>query len=208
VLAVNTTVVVVVDGEADADLDGFRAANVRVLHPEPGAPVLDRAVEAWGEVRRTSTRYVVHDADPLAWVAGAWTRRFDGQGPIGELEVAIAETLARWRAGSIDLPDYYLLVEPEDLDVARRHWFIGVLGAASPARVIPARNTGVLVDRLGELPPGRWWPPLDRLVGDLERTLPEQAGLIGAQAGLIGAQAGSGPDGSGSDGSGPDVGLL
>jgi hypothetical protein len=36
--------------------------------------------------------YLVHDADPLALVADAWVRRYDQQGPAGELEVAVRDT--------------------------------------------------------------------------------------------------------------------
>jgi hypothetical protein len=34
-------------------------------------------------------------------------------GPTGELEVAVAETLQRWRARAIELPDYDLVLNPE-----------------------------------------------------------------------------------------------
>ena len=80
------------------------------------------------------TPYLVHDADPLAAVADAWVRYYDEQGPIGELEVAVAETLARWRVGSIELPDYYLVLDAESWGATRRHWYLGVLHGAAPAR--------------------------------------------------------------------------
>ena len=54
----------------------------------------------------------MHDADPLAAAADAWVRRFTAQGPVGELEVVVTDTLVRWHAGSSELPDYYLLLDP------------------------------------------------------------------------------------------------
>ena len=86
---------------------------------------------------RAHSPYLVHDADPLAAVGDAWVRRYDEQGPIGELEVAVAETLARWRVGSIELPDYYLVLDAEAWGATRRHWYLGVLHGAAPARVVP-----------------------------------------------------------------------
>ncbi|MGD9796598.1 MAG: hypothetical protein AB7H43_03765 [Acidimicrobiia bacterium] len=178
-LSLNTTVVAVIAPGEAAPLDGLRAGNVRVVRADPDAPPLDRALAAWREASGTSAPYVVHDADPLAWVAEAWIRRFDGAGAAGELEVAVSETLARWRARSLDLPDYYLLVDPEGLGVTRRHWYLGVLGAAAAARVVPARPAVGLLDQLGALPPGPWWPDLDRLVADLDRVVPDQVGRLG-----------------------------
>lgn len=179
-LAVNTTVVAVVGPGDGVALDRVRAANVRVVQPDADAPALERAVKAWDEARRTSQPYAVHDADPLAWVAGAWTRLFDGEGAAGELEVATAETLARWRARSLDLPDYYLVVDPESLPATRRHWFMGVLAGAAPARVVPAPPDTAIVDCLDSLPSGPWWPSLDRIVARLDHVVPDQAGAIKA----------------------------
>jgi hypothetical protein len=60
----------------------------------------------------------------LALVADAWVRRFDEQGPAGELEVAVRDTLVRWRARTIELPDYIVL-DPGSWGVTRRHWYLG-----------------------------------------------------------------------------------
>ena len=139
-LRVNTTVVAAVaptTGDA-SPLDHVRAANVRVLRPDTDVAALDRAVVAWEQARRTSAPYLLHDADPLAWVADAWARRFQEEGSAGDLEVAVTETLARWRARSLDLPDYYLLADPEGLSPIIRHWFLGLLGSAAPSRVVTA----------------------------------------------------------------------
>src|SRR5215218_9793615 len=155
-----STVVAVVGVRARAALESLRGrANVRVVVADDEAPVLERAGAAWRLAAGTSVPYLVHDADPLAAVADAWVRRFDESGAPGELEVAVADTVARWRARSVGLPDYYVVVDPEELPATRRHWYLGVLHGAAPARVVPASGPGsALADELGRLPTGRWWP--------------------------------------------------
>jgi hypothetical protein len=161
------------------------AANVRVAQPEPDRPVLDRAIEAWDLATRSAVPYFVHDADPLAWVEGAWARRFDTGTPPGELEMAVTETVRRWRARSLELPDYYLLVEPESWDRTRRHWYLGVLVGAAPRRVTTV-DPVELVTTLPQLPPGPWWPELDQLLAGIEDVVPDQAGGRGEGAALTG----------------------
>ena len=177
-LSVSTTVVAVVAVPAGdgGPLDQVRATNVRVLRPATGAAPLERAMTAYDEARHTSTPYLLHDADPLAWVAEAWARRFEERGAAGDLEVAVAETLARWRARSVDLPDYYLVVDPEGFSPVLRHWFLGVLASAAPTRVVTGRPGTPVVDHLADLRPGPWWPDLDRVLDGIDRVLPEQAG--------------------------------
>ena len=181
-LAVQTTVVAVVAGDERAEpLARVRAANVRVVPGEERGPAVERATRACEQVRRTNLPYLLHDADPLAGVVDAWARFFDGEGAVGELEVAVSETLARWRARSLDLPDYYLVVDPEALPATRRHWFLGVLASAAPSRVVTGRPSEPLVDRLADLRPGPWWPDLDRLLAGIDRVVPDRAGLPRAQ---------------------------
>jgi hypothetical protein len=152
-----------------------RAANVTWLVPEPDDGPLDRAVTAWADAARSHSPYFVHDADPLAAVADAWVRRYDEAGPHGELEVAVAETLARWRPGSIELPDYYLALDAETWGATRRHWFLGVLHAAAPGRVVPTLATDADA-ALGHLASARWWPDLDELLAGIDRVVPDRAG--------------------------------
>ena len=40
-----------------------------------------------------------------------------------------------------------------------------------------------VVDHLADLRPGSWWPDLDRILVDLDRVLPEQAGQVATTAG-------------------------
>jgi hypothetical protein len=178
VLAVNTTVVALVASPDLAPLRNLHAANVRVVETDHDLAPLDRAGVVWDQAQRTKSPYLVHDADPLAWVADAWTQRFAGHGPIGDLEIAVAETLSRWRRRALDWPDYYLVVDPEGLSPTRRHWFFGVLGSVAPNRVVSVRPTGPTLDQLGLLHPGRWWPDLDRVLADVDRFVPDQTNKL------------------------------
>jgi hypothetical protein len=173
---ISTTVIGLVGEQARARAKGLEgAANIRVELPEPAASPLERAAAAWQAATSAQAPYLVHDADPLALVADAWTRRFDGQGPVGELEVAIGDILARWRARTIELPDYYLVLDAESLGATRRHWYLGVLHRAAPSRVVPADATAdKLRATIGNLASGRWWPDLDRLLADVDRVVPDQ----------------------------------
>jgi hypothetical protein len=89
--------------------------------------------------------------------------------------VAVGETLGRWRARAIELPDYYLVLDPASWGATRRHWYLGLLHRAAPVRVIPVEGA---VDQLpatiGNLASGRWWPELDRLLGEVDRVVPDQ----------------------------------
>jgi hypothetical protein len=173
-----TTVVALVGASARACLDALaRAANVATARPDAAAPPLERAVAAWEAATRTHTPYLLHDADPLETVADAWMRRFDAErpGPAGELEVSIAETLRRWRARAIELPDYYLVLDPETLEETRRHFYLGVLHRAAPNRVVPVVGTPEQVGaQLGGLRSGRWWPEVDRLLDGIDRVVPDR----------------------------------
>jgi hypothetical protein len=173
---ISTTVVALVGEPARACLEGLeRAANVRAVPTDPEAAPLERATAAWQVAAGSHRPYLVHDADPLAAVADAWVRRFDEQAPAGELEVAVAETLRRWRAGTVELPDYYLVLDADAWQATRRHWYLGVLHRAAPSRVLPAPGTAAAVrERLAVLAAGRWWPDMDRLLDGIDRLVPDR----------------------------------
>jgi hypothetical protein len=175
---ISTTVVALVGEPARACLDALaRAANVATARPDAAAPPLERAVAAWQAATRTHTPYLLHDADPLEAVADAWGRRFDVErpGPAGELEVSVAETLRRWRARAIELPDYYLVLDSETLEETRRHFYLGVLHRAAPHRVVPVAGTPEQVGaQLGGLRSGRWWPEVDRLLDGIDQVVPDR----------------------------------
>jgi hypothetical protein len=89
--------------------------------------------------------------------------------------VAVSETLARWRADTIDLPDYYLVLDSDSWDATRRHWYLGVLHRSAPSRVVPSSGEPAAVEaRLAQLSSGRWWPPLDQLLDGVDRLVPDQ----------------------------------
>jgi hypothetical protein len=154
-----------------------RASTTVVVLVGPGTGSVLPVLEGASNVRVLPFDDV--DASPLdrAVVADAWTRYFNGTGPIGELEVAVSETLARARTGALELPDYYVVVAPEQLDATRRHFWLGLLHRDASARVVPVDPdpTSVLA-ALGTLAPGRWWSPLDDLLGDIEHEVPDQIG--------------------------------
>ena len=173
----STTVIGLVGDQARACAQALqRAPNIRVELPDPGAPPLERAATAWEAATGAHLPYLVHDADPLAAVADAWVRRYDEQGPAGELEVAVADTLARWRARTIELPDYYLVLDPESWAPTRRHWYLGLLARSAPARVVPADPSSAarVQAAIATLASGRWWPELDRLLADVDRVVPDR----------------------------------
>jgi hypothetical protein len=167
--------VVVAGGEAAGvvrPLDGL--ANVRAA----AVPDDEAAREL---VAQSHTAYVVHDADPLAGLATAWTGFFDGNDTPGTLEVAVEATLSALRRGSVVLPDYYVVLDPQSLPPTEKHWWLGVLAGASPSRVIPAAASAAAVAGvLSRLPSGRWWPePPDEWLRGLTRAVPDRVGVPG-----------------------------
>lgn len=170
-------VVVAGDGAGDvvSGLDGLH--NVRAIRQGERRPA--EVMEIAG---RSAATYVVHDADPLADVAAAWTTYFDGTGVVGALEVAIEAALAELRADRLVLPDYYLVLDPDGMTETWRHWWLGVLAGAAPVRVVPVRPSAAAIsEELGRLVAGRWWPAdLEAWLRGLPRVVPDRAGLPGA----------------------------
>jgi hypothetical protein len=138
----------------------------------PGAFALREAI-------RRRAMYVVVPDDPLAGVAAGWRAMWDvsagSPGP-AEFEQAAAEVLVAWRSGQFELPDYYLLItQAQD---AGPDLYLGPLHAARPRRVAVAatadepRQAARVLDALGSLEHGPWWPPLDELVDSARRFFP------------------------------------
>ncbi|HZD64603.1 MAG TPA: hypothetical protein VE152_00735 [Acidimicrobiales bacterium] len=189
---VSTTVVAVIGG-SPAALDALGgAANVAVAATPPDLVGMEGAVWAWRRATATSRAYFVHDADPLGRVADTWVRRFDQEEPPGALEVAVTEALRRWRAGDVELPDYYLLVDPEPWPGTWRHWFLGVLAGAAPARVVVVPDARDLAGPLTRLATGPWWPGLDRLLAGIDQVVPDREGPTQVSPGRAGARAAEG----------------
>ncbi len=173
---VATTVIAVVGPEAGACAAALgAAANVRAVVPDAEGAPLDRAVSAWREAQRAHIPWLVHDADPLAGVADAWSATFDQQAGRGALEVEVAAAVARWRARSVELPDYYLVLDPESWPATRRHFHLGFLHRAAPHRVVPT-TPAAAATAIAHLHAGRWWPDLDRLLADVDQVVPDRVG--------------------------------
>jgi hypothetical protein len=174
---ISTTVVALIGTREGATASLQAKPNVTFYQLDPSAQPIEQAAAAWDAARHTHTPYFVHEADPLAWVAAAWSARFEGSGEVGDLEVALAETLARWRAHKVELPDYYVISSPGQLPGTLRHWYLGVLAGARRSRVVVAGEGADLAALLATLPTGPWWPGLEQLLEGIENVVPEQAGL-------------------------------
>jgi hypothetical protein len=141
----------------------------------PAAEALRRAASA-------TSPYALVTADPLGAVAEGWRGMWDltrPQGP-GRFEQEASAALAAWRAGQFELPDYYLVTasaaapaDPgaaEPSDQVEQDFYLGPLRAARPHRVAfvpaaePAEQAAGVLQALGSLRHGPWWPALDDLV--------------------------------------------
>ena len=86
-----------------------------------------------------------------------------------------AQGLERASNIRVELPDYYILLDPRSWDATRRHWYLGVLHRAAPSRVVPAEPASDQVQAsIARLSSGRWWPELDRLLADVDRVVPDR----------------------------------
>jgi hypothetical protein len=180
------------EGSADGDSDPMTAA----------AAALQRA-------GRTTSPYALVLADPLAAVAAGWEAMWDvsrQEGP-AEFELAAAQALAAWRAGRFELPDYYLALAADTGAGAGAgagagvgpgggehgpDFYLGPLRSARPHRVAfvaatepRAQAVGVL-QALGSLRHGPWWPGLDDVIekarGFYPDSLAEPTAALGAAA--------------------------
>jgi hypothetical protein len=100
-----------------------------------------------------------------------------------EFELRAAEALAAWRADRFELPDYYLVLAEETPEPAPGaepppDFYLGPLHSVRPHRVAvvgaaePAEQAAGLLQTLGSLRHGRWWPPLDEIIDTARRFYP------------------------------------
>ena len=156
--------------------------NVTLIRPEEqadsGGDGIAAAADALQRAGRTTSPYALVAADPLAAVAASWRAMWDvsrQQGP-AEFEQEAAKALAAWRAGRFELPDYYLVLAT-DTDTgavgAGDHgpdFHLGPLRSARPHRVAvvaaaePAQQAVGVLQALGSLRHGPWWPALDEVI--------------------------------------------
>jgi len=149
-----------------------RSANVALIRAE--SDDLAGAAGALGRAARITAPYVLVAADPLAPLATQWRAMWDisaEQHDAAPFEVRAAEVLAAERAGTFELPDYYLVLagtRPADPD-----FYLGPLRSERPNRVAvavtpetatPASQAAEVLHAVGSLRHGPWWPPLDQII--------------------------------------------
>lgn len=161
--------------EALATLEGL--PGVETLALRDSDPAL--AARRIGAARRP---WVIHDADPLAHVAAAWVELYEERSTLGALEVEVETALDQFQRGDAIMPDYYLVLDPDQADTTWRHWWCGALGHRAPRRVLPAHapadpRDGVLRGLLTALPTSRPWPDPASWLPGLPFDVPDRVGL-------------------------------
>ena len=90
-------------------------------------------------------------------------------------ELEAAKAVAAWRAGRFELPDYYLVLAAVDATGGQDgdrgpDFYLGPLRSARPNRVAvvaaaqPAQQAAGVLQALGSLRHGPWWPGLDEVL--------------------------------------------
>jgi len=178
----NASTVVVLPGPAPAEVLAAvgRSMNVALIHPAgDDSDGLEAAAGALRQAGRSTSAYALVPADPLAAVAASWRAMWDvsrpHEGPAG-FEAEALKALTAWRSGRFELPDYYLILAadggPGDQGP---DFYLGPLRTARPQRVAvvaatePAQQAVGVLQVLGSLPYGPWWPDLDQVI-DAART--------------------------------------
>ncbi len=170
----STTVVVVGPGSTTVLDDLDRLPNVRAASL---AETPDEFAKEF--VSAAGTSYVLHDRDPLGHVASAWVEFFDDRVTFDTLELEVDVAREAFRRGEAELPDYYVVLEPETLHGTWKHWWLGVLPDASPRRVLPAADAASVRRLLKALPTGRLWPDPDGWLPRLRTRVPDRVGIAG-----------------------------
>ncbi|MEZ3160464.1 hypothetical protein AB1K54_07925 [Microbacterium sp. BWT-B31] len=172
------TIVAIVGEQSDdalATLDGLAGVETLSLHgSEPD--LATRRIAAAG------TPWIVHDADPLEHVAAAWVELFEQRATLGALELEVETAIARFDSGAALMPDYYIVLEPQDAPDTWRHWWCGALGHHAPQRVIASRAPAAPADAairrlLTALPSSRPWPDPASWLPHLPFEIPDRIGL-------------------------------
>lgn len=177
-----STVVALV-GEVREDLlqELARSPNVSVVRPSGAG--LEAALEASAAAEGRASPYVLLAADPLEAVAREWRAMWERGSDPSPFELRAGEAVAAWRAGRLQLPDYYVVVAPDPGPnppaVPHPHdLHLGLLRDQRPSRVVlvvageEREETARVLGALRRLGQGPWWPPLDELVEAAPRYLP------------------------------------
>ncbi len=198
----NPSTVVVLVGPAPGDVLAAtgRSMNVTLIRPEIPAgqdgDAMQAAAGALQRAGRATSPSALVPADPLAALAASWQAMWDvsrQQGP-AEFEQEAARALTAWRAGLFELPDYYLVLAAGTAGTGERgpDFHLGPVRSARPHRVAvvvaaePAQQAAGVLEALGSLRHGRWWPPLDELIETARRFYPDTLAEDPRQAAPIG----------------------
>jgi hypothetical protein len=172
------TIVAVVGAASDDALDNLEGLRgVEILSLQGTEPAL-----AARRIAAASTPWIVHDADPLEHVAAAWVELYEERATLGTLEVEVEAALAEFEAGRAIMPDYYIVLDPDQADTTWRHWWLGALGHRAPRRVLPAAapttaRDAALKRLLTSLPMSRPWPEPSSWLPGLPFDIPDRVGL-------------------------------
>ena len=187
----NASTVVVLPGPVPAEVLSALGRSMNVALVRPQDPAADdpegteAAAAALRQAGRSTSPYALVPADPLAAVAASWQAMWDvsrTEGPAG-FETEALNALTAWRSGRFELPDYYLVLGsgpasavspvgpagPPAVDQGP-DFYLGPLRSARPQRVAvvaatePAQQAVAVLEVLGSLPYGPWWPDLDELI--------------------------------------------
>ena len=192
----NSSTVVVLAGSAPGEVFAAlgRSMNVTLIRPEDPADKdqdgIEAAAAALQRAGRATSPYALVPADPLAAVAASWQAMWDVSRPQGpaEFEREAAKVLTAWRAGRFELPDYYLVLATGagatgtgDGDTGDHgpDFHLGPLRWARPHRVAfvaaaePAQQAAGVLQALGSLRHGPWWPGLDEVIETARRFYPD-----------------------------------
>jgi hypothetical protein len=172
----NASTVVVLPGPVPAEVLATvgRSMNVTLFRPAGSdSDELETVAGALQQAGRSTSAYALVPADPLAALAAGWQAMWDvssAEGPAG-FEAEALKALTAWRSGRFELPDYYLvLAAGPAADDQSPDFYLGPLRAARPQRVAvvaatePAQQAVGVLQALGSLPYGPWWPGLDELI--------------------------------------------
>ncbi len=162
-----------------------RSMNVTLIRPEdPDGDAIQLAAVALQRAGRATSPYALVAADPLAAVAVSWQAMWDVARPQGpdEFELAAAQALSAWRAGRFELPDYYLTLAADTGPGSGEpgpDFHLGPLRSTRPHRVAfvpatePAAQAAGVLQALGSLRHGPWWPPLDEMIATTRQFYPD-----------------------------------
>jgi hypothetical protein len=174
---------------------------------------LEAAAGALQQAGRSTSAYALVPADPLAALAASWRAMWDvsrPEGPAG-FEAEALKVLTAWRSGRFELPDYYLVLglspahpayparpagparpaDPAGPAVGDQgpDFYLGPLRTTRPQRVAvvaatePAQQAVGVLQALGSLPYGPWWPGLDEVIEAARTFYPGQ--LAGGKAATV-----------------------